>query len=380
MFQLMKPQETKTVPKPTKKAIEYKLTQSAHGFVIIFPIEPNTPKSKINFDLTSAGICVSVGDDQPAIAGCFLKNINTEKSSWEVTEKTVEITLTKETPENWPVFIHSPYQEKIDPHSYYLLSFFFEGTKRYTFAFDALMSAADGGHYHSILKVATILTTPTNFPIQPNDEKALYYWKKAGSMGDPQALFMVGCFHFSGTACEKDFKLAAKYFNESIEKGCDAPYYNLGILYLKGGNGVEQNHKLAYSNLIKAAEALSPDAMIQLALMRSDGIYVKKDLEISREWVKNAKELDSTIQIPEQLFENDKTLASAILKESEKKNETKKTEVESDVGSDIESDDEENEMEEQPTRFKWLFTFSSLAVVTGLSLLSFEKNNNDEEL
>ncbi|KAJ6245539.1 sel1-repeat-containing protein ybeq [Anaeramoeba flamelloides] len=372
----MKPQESEKGPKPTKKAVEYKLTQSTHAFAVIFPIEPNTPKSKINFDLTATGICVSVGDDQPAIAGCFLKHINTEKSSWEVTEKTVEITLIKEAPENWPVFIYSPYQEKIDPHSYYLLSFFFEGTKRYKFAFDALLSAAEGGHYHSILKVATIFTTPTNFPIQPNDEKALYYWKKAGSMGDPQALFMVGCYNFSGTACPKDFKLAAKYFTESIEKGCDAPYYNLGILYLKGGNGVEPNHELAYQNLIKAAEAKSPDAMIQLALMHSEGVYVKEDLEISREWVKKAKEIDSTIQIPEQLFKKDKTLASTILKVSEKKNETKKTEVE----SDVESDDEDNEMEDRPTRFKWLFTFGSLAVVTGLSLLNFEKSNKDTQV
>ncbi|KAJ6238614.1 sel1l adaptor subunit of erad e3 ubiquitin ligase [Anaeramoeba flamelloides] len=382
--------ETTEQKGPVPQESDYTFTQNEKVITITINVPLGTHLTDLYLEFKEYCLRVGLLGQKPIIEGKLFNNIDTNKVSYSLVESNrVVITLEMFVSENWPVLVIGPNNYKIDPHSRFLLAKFAESEGDLSSAFRWLLQAAEEGHFQSIFRVATIYTTDTRYPVQVDNEKALKYWKIAAKTGQGESLFMVGCFYYSGTACSKDYAKSVEYFDRAIRAGCTAAYFNLGLIYIEGGWGVERDDSLALDNFIKSTKAGNVEAMVRIALMYIEGKGVKRDFQKARQFIVTANKMNPYLQIPEEIV--------AILNRGQEayEEELKHADGKSALQF-LQPKPKETEQEEKPEKkkvinkkkekvrqrllfdenrnFRWLFSFGSMAVVSGFSIFLTFKN------
>lgn len=96
-------------------------------------------------------------------------------------------------------------------------------------------------------------------------ESALKYYKKAASLGNPDAQFNIGQIYFEGIGGNEDFKEAFKWYAFSANQNYSLAKLQLATLYFKG-YGVEANINTAINIIKPLAIDGNPDAIYNLRL------------------------------------------------------------------------------------------------------------------
>ncbi|KAJ3445848.1 sel1-repeat-containing protein ybeq [Anaeramoeba flamelloides] len=385
--------ETIQQTSPSTQITEYTFTQNEKLITLSINIPIGTHLTDLELEFKEQSIRVGILGQKPIIEGKLLHRIDPTQVSYSLVESNrAQITIEVDMSENWYVLVGGPNESKIDSHSRFLLAKHAEEEGDLSTALQWLLQAAEEGHFQSIFRVATIYTTDTRYPVQVDNDKALKYWKIAAATGQGESLFMVGCFYYSGTACSKDYAQAVEYFNQAIRADCKAAYFNLGLIYNEGGWGVERDDQLALNNFIKATEAGNVEAMVRIALMYIEGKGVDRDFQKARQFIVTATKMNPYLQIPPEIitilnkgqeaFEEDLKKSNGkspldFLQQQTKETQTKKQQV-----NEIENEENEKmerlQLFDKNRKFRWLFSFGSLAVVSSFSLLlSFKKDKKN---
>ena len=75
---------------------------------------------------------------------------------------------------------------------------------------------------------------------EKDDEKALYWCRKAAEQQYPDAMYALGCFYELGQIINEDKEEALRLFRKAAERGHEASQYSLGHAYY-AGSGVERD-------------------------------------------------------------------------------------------------------------------------------------------
>lgn len=89
--------------------------------------------------------------------------------------------------------------------------------------------------------------------MEQNDNKAVYWWRKAANQGNAMAQNNLGIMYMQGKGgLERNDEEAAKLFRQSAEQGYSEAQNNLAVMLVKG-QGVEKNQEEAVEWFRKAA-------------------------------------------------------------------------------------------------------------------------------
>jgi len=124
----------------------------------------------------------------------------------------------------------------------------------------------------------------------PNDETALYWFKKAAAGGSAHAMNILGWVYVQGMGLQPDPAKAKRWFEKSITAGDATANYGLGMLYDNGQpNGIAHPTR-AMALYRKAAAAGSGNAMYAIGNHYLNGFGVPKNLAKAASWfAKGAK-------------------------------------------------------------------------------------------
>ncbi len=127
------------------------------------------------------------------------------------------------------------------------------------------------------------------------DEKgALELFEKAAEAGKVEAMLAAGeCHERNG-----DFLVAARFYERAADKSdsviSSEAAYRLGVLLLKGHEGVERDIGKARAHFERAASAGNADAMLELGKIYLDGNGVTKDIRTAMEWFRKSASLGNS--------------------------------------------------------------------------------------
>ncbi len=119
---------------------------------------------------------------------------------------------------------------------------------------------------------------------EPDNDKAVYWAKKAADLGVSDAMVDVGIYYLS---FENNWKLAKKYFEQGAEKNNPYAYYMLGLCYSNALN-VKKDIKKGLENYKKASGIGCPPADYQLGILYYLGDDVPEDRETAILYFKKA--------------------------------------------------------------------------------------------
>jgi len=90
---------------------------------------------------------------------------------------------------------------------------------------------------------------------QAHYQEAATYWTKAAEFGDGEAARNLGHLYRQGLGVEPDAAIAVGWYQVAADAGIPSAQYNLGMVYLHGGNNVAKDRLAALYWLSKAAAA-----------------------------------------------------------------------------------------------------------------------------
>jgi TPR repeat protein len=114
--------------------------------------------------------------------------------------------------------------------------------------------------------------------------EAIRQYLKAADEGHPEALFRLGLAYNFGVDAPKDQRAAKDFFQRAADLGNVEALFNLGKLSLIGGNGFPKNEKLAFRNILSAAEARHPMAQYDAGRMCEEGLGTPVDKKAALKW------------------------------------------------------------------------------------------------
>lgn len=109
-----------------------------------------------------------------------------------------------------------------------------------------------------------------------NQEKALYWTRRAAEAGYGPAQTNLGYFYTIGFGVSKDIPQAIYWYEKAAKQDVPDANYSLGTLYYFG-NGIDKNLELAATYFKKAARKDLVPALVALGGMYTNGEGVKKD-------------------------------------------------------------------------------------------------------
>jgi len=112
-----------------------------------------------------------------------------------------------------------------------------------------------------------------------NDQKAMYYFKKAAELGHKLGAFAVAGMYECGIGVEKDYERAVYWYKKAYELG-EFTYssFHIGEIYFKGKGNVAKDYKSAYNWYYKASKYNNnAKAQYRLAMMYFKGLGVEED-------------------------------------------------------------------------------------------------------
>ncbi len=172
-----------------------------------------------------------------------------------------------------------------------------------------------------------------------NNEKAIFWYKKAGSIGSVMSYYRLGIIYLEGKLVSRDLNMALEYFEKGLEiprveiykfyhgRICDdlcmiycfgeetsknfekVEYYAnkglsfnhsfwnsyfhkyLGIIYEAGGNGVKKDYEKSFNNYLLSANDGNVQSMKYVASMYRQGNGVKKNKALAASWMEKYEKL-----------------------------------------------------------------------------------------
>jgi TPR repeat protein len=124
--------------------------------------------------------------------------------------------------------------------------------------------------------------------VTKNNEKAVYWYRKAADQGYAEAQNAMGAFYVAGNVLKQDYKQAAYWFRKSAEQGNVEAQTKLGAMYFLG-KGVTKDNSVAYfwgtiASVSGDKEALTIRDMAATRL----NLAMRKDVEAQvKQWQSN---------------------------------------------------------------------------------------------
>jgi TPR repeat protein len=162
----------------------------------------------------------------------------------------------------------------------------------------ALVTKAAEKNYGDALIFLSDIYREGSDGIAKDPQKSFAYQKRAADLGEPMALFNMGCLYDGMTPTDENQKIAFSYYQKAAEKKFIPAYHNTGFCYHKG-LGTSLNYssaKLFYEKAIGLGYAPS---MVELATMYIDGLGVLKNPEKGFQLLLKASQLGNAAALYE---------------------------------------------------------------------------------
>lgn len=131
-----------------------------------------------------------------------------------------------------------------------------------------LLENAKAGDTTALLKVAVMYDSGQTLP--HSDTLATQHYRLAASKGMPEAQYRLGMRHLTGDGAKKSRGLAAYWIDKSANAGYAPAQAQLGLMYLKGGQGVIRDESAGFKWLLKAADQGNQEAKAALNDIKSN--------------------------------------------------------------------------------------------------------------
>lgn len=96
--------------------------------------------------------------------------------------------------------------------------------------------------------------------------KAAGYLSQAAKSNVPNAMILLGDLYYQGEGVEKDMSKAVELYKSASLTGASVTYWNIGIIYAKGGNGIDKDFYAA-ANWLALASKLGFKKLFQEKLL-----------------------------------------------------------------------------------------------------------------
>jgi len=124
--------------------------------------------------------------------------------------------------------------------------------------------------------------------VQKNDEKAIYWYRKAAQKGHVRAQNSLGVMYRFGMGVTKNSQEATKWLTAAAKQGDSKGQENLGLMYLDGGEGIQQSDEQAAYWLEKAAVQGQMKAQLTFGLLTLAGRGTPKNLDAGMNWIQQS--------------------------------------------------------------------------------------------
>lgn len=198
---------------------------------------------------------------------------------------------------------------------------FWERSELDDMGLDEKIEAAEGGNITAMTELAMLyLSGDEDEQIEPDPEKAVYWFRKAAEAGDANSMFNIGLHYAKGHGVERDFAQAVEWMKKAADAGDDdAPaaieeYQKLADAYEKAEAGDARAQAVLAEGLMKIGGSLeqagagddyiecvkwaekaaaqdNPDAIWILALAYEHGRGVEENKEVAVDYYKRGAEL-----------------------------------------------------------------------------------------
>jgi uncharacterized protein len=152
----------------------------------------------------------------------------------------------------------------------------------YGAAFSSFLRAAELGDPEGATRAARFFIFPVPGGPAPNDAAAARLLTRAASVGEPEALRLLGTLHQEGKGVKQDLEEAARLFALAAELGVAVAHYDLAVLLLMGA-GVRRDVKEAKRRLALAEAGgfvPSPEALLAFqAAVKDGGVWAPEAVE-----------------------------------------------------------------------------------------------------
>lgn len=112
--------------------------------------------------------------------------------------------------------------------------------------------------------------------------------ERAARKGDIEAIHQLGCHYAFGDEANRDYNIAAQYFELSADSGHSESARLLANLYAEG-KGVRRDYDKAFTYLGRAAMKRNAMAEYDIGYMFMNGIGVRRDFDEAEKWFRLAK-------------------------------------------------------------------------------------------
>ena len=146
-------------------------------------------------------------------------------------------------------------------------------------SFEKMIELADACDEEAMVAAIQEIVWQENYEVELTPEihnKLLKYLKNAFELGNIDVLNQLGAMFAEGRIVEKDLETAFMFYKMADACGNMLATSNLGFCYLYG-LGTNIDYEKAYKAFSKAALYESGEAMIRVADMYCNGLYVEKD-------------------------------------------------------------------------------------------------------
>jgi TPR repeat protein len=130
--------------------------------------------------------------------------------------------------------------------------------------FNTCVAAAAAGNVDAQIKVGDAYCSPTHRAVALDYRQALYWYAKAASQNSAIALLKLGQLHDRGLGCIKEPMLAFEFYKKAASMGLPDAQYWTGWDYMHG-HGVPQNLQSGIDYLNSAAKQGHAASQIMLA-------------------------------------------------------------------------------------------------------------------
>lgn len=118
--------------------------------------------------------------------------------------------------------------------------------------------------------------------VTQNYTEAMNLFRKAAEKGDADAMNFIGHMYYNGIGITQNYTEAFNWYKKGAENGNVSAMWNLGSMYHSPQGA--WNYTEAFKWFKKGAEKGHKKAMEQIAKMYQDGLGVKKDKALAKEW------------------------------------------------------------------------------------------------
>ena len=193
----------------------------------------------------------------------------------------------------------------------------YDKAQMYPEAFSSFSSMAAKNNYASY-KVGEYLVKGLGTKV--DKAKAVGYLSQAASHNIPNAMILLGDLYYQGDGVDKDMKKAVELYKAASLTGTPVAYWNIGIIYAKGGNGVDKDFYSAVNWLALASKhgfkKLFQEKLLAKPETEKDG-WAGTDfatfVEAMEHLYGNAKDIDAAVKSFQQLEKKKVAVASTMI-------------------------------------------------------------------